>query len=95
MVHTNVNDNNGGGGRPPVADPDAHGQVALLLAESILHSLVESKTLTNEQVVATVRSACDVKIEVATAAGEAKDVMHHSLALLGNIALSFGADTDR
>lgn len=95
MIRTNENDNNGGGGRPPVAEPDAHGQAALLLAESILHSLVESKTLTSKQVVAAVRSASEVKIEVATAAGESRELILRSLALLEGIALSFEADAAR
>lgn len=58
-------------GTPPVrVEPDAHGQAAFLLAESILHVLVEKDLLTTGEAV--VHTACEVKVEVALAAGESK-----------------------
>ncbi len=77
---------------PPVAEPDAHGQAALLLTESLLHMLVESRGLTNAQAVDVVHTAAVVKVEVAEAAGESKSRMRESLALLSRMEDSFQAD---
>lgn len=77
------------GGR---AEPDAHGQAALLLAESTLHLLVETRVISNAGARGVVRSACEVKIEVAEATGESDRRMHESLALLDKIGASFAAD---
>lgn len=73
-------------------EPDAHGQAALLLAESILHALVDSGTLSNAEAIAVVRTAAEVKLEVATADGESKGRMNESLDLLARMATSFEAD---
>jgi len=77
---------------PPVIEPDAHGQAALLLTESLIHMLVENKGLTNSQAVDVVHTAAMVKVEVAEAAGESKARMQESLALLGRMEDSFQAD---
>jgi hypothetical protein len=77
---------------PPVAEPDAHGQAALLLTESLLHMLVENGELTNAQAVDVVHTAAVVKIEVAEAAGESRRRMLESLALLMRVEDSFRAD---
>jgi len=79
-------------GARPVAEPDAHGQAALLLTESLLHMLVESRRLTNAQAVDVVHSATVVKVEVAEAAGESTNRMLESLALLIRMEDSFRAD---
>lgn len=73
-------------------EPDAHGQAALLLAESILHALVDSGTLTNREAITVMRTACEVKTEVATAAGESKVRMNESLDLLERMANSLESD---
>lgn len=77
-----------------VDEPDAHGQAALLLAESILHVLVEKKTLSNDDALGVIQSTCEVKIEVAIAAGESRGRMEESLELLRVIHQSFDSDTD-
>jgi hypothetical protein len=77
---------------PPVAEPDAHGQAALLLTESLIHMLVEHKRLTNAQAVEVVHTAAVVKVEVAEAAGESRSRMLESLALLSRMEDSFQAD---
>ena len=46
-------------------EPDAHGQAALLLAESILHALVETNTLSADQALSVIDTTCEVKVEVA------------------------------
>jgi hypothetical protein len=77
---------------PSVAEPDAHGQAALLLTESLIHMLVENRRLTNAQAVEVVHTAAVVKVEVAEAAGESRARMLQSLALLARMEDSFQAD---
>jgi hypothetical protein len=77
---------------PSVTEPDAHGQAALLLTESLIHMLVETRGLTNAQAVDVVHTAAVVKIEVAQAAGESDTRMRESLALLSRMESSFQAD---
>jgi hypothetical protein len=67
-----------------VVEPDAHGQAALLLTESLIHTLVENSTLTNVEAVELIRIAAEVKVEVATAAHESDGRMQESLALLSS-----------
>jgi len=74
------------------AEPDAHGQAALLLTESLLHMLVENRGLTNAQAVDVVHTAAVVKVEVAEAAGESRTRMLESLDLLKRMESSFQAD---
>ena len=79
---------------PPIVEPDAHGQAALLLTESLLHALVENATLSNADAVGVIQSAAEVKVEVAIAAHESKARMEESLALLSRMAASFEVDPD-
>ncbi len=79
----------------PVLEPDAHGQAALLLAESTLHALVENATLTAAEAADVVRSAAEVKVEVAAFTGESEGRMQASLDLLNLITVSFAADEVR
>lgn len=83
-----------GAARPivKVVEPDAHGQAALLLAESILHALVDTAVMTNAEAIDVVTAATDVKREVATAAGESHGRMQQSLDLLSRMTASFEAD---
>lgn len=77
---------------PPAAEPDAHGQAALLLAESILHTLLARGVLTLEETIAVVRTAAEVKADIAAEAGESAERMQASLDLLERIASSFATD---
>ena len=77
---------------PLVVEPDAHGQAALLLTESLIHMLIERSVLTTGDAIEVVRIAAEVKLEVATAAGESNRRMQESLTLLGKIQSSFEAD---
>ena len=77
---------------PSIAEPDAHGQAALLLTESLIHMLVENRGLTNAQAVDVVHTAAVVKVEVAEAAGESRSRMLESLALLSRMEDSFQAN---
>jgi hypothetical protein len=73
-------------------EPDAHGQAALLLTESLLHMLVENRGLTNSQAVDVIHTAAVVKLEVAEAQGESRSRILESLALLSRMESSFQAD---
>jgi hypothetical protein len=77
---------------PPKSEPDAHGQAALLLTESLVHMLVENRTLSNGQAIEVIQIAAEVKTQVAEAAGESKARMNESLALLAKMSSSFAAD---
>ena len=79
----------------PVVEPDAHGQAALLLAESTLHALVENATLTAGEAVDVVRSAAEVKVEIVAFTGESRAKMQASLDLLNLITISFSADDEQ
>lgn len=76
---------------PRRAEPDAHGQASLLLTESILHALVETGTLTTDQAIGVVRTASEVKVEVAAEIGESRGRMKQSIGLLSAIELSLAA----
>lgn len=78
---------------PLLDEPDAHGQAALLLAESTLHVLVDAGLLNNRDAITAVRSAAEVKVEVAAVTGESRGRMQESLDLLSRIQSSF--ETDR
>ena len=90
----NANENDNVGARPPTGEPDAHGQAALMLAESILHILVDTRVLTNAQALDAVHTAQEIKAEVAALAGESRRRMQESLALLDRIGISLEADVD-
>ena len=75
-----------------IVEPDAHGQAALLLTESLIHSLVDKRLLTIPEAMEVIEVAADVKFEVATAAGESKARMEESLELLHKMCVSFEAD---
>ena len=79
---------------PVAKEPDAHGQAALLLVESLLHTLLERAVLTNADAIGVVECAASVKQEVAEAIGESVGTMQASLDLLSRIARSLRADSD-
>lgn len=73
-------------------EPDAHGQAALILAETMLHALVDTKTITTEQALTIVQSAEEIKTEVAAMSGESEQRMRESLELLRRIGISIERD---
>ena len=77
---------------PVIEEPDAHGQAALLLTESLIHALVDKGQLSVADAVEVIETAADVKVEVATVAGESKTRMNESLVLLGKMSASFEID---
>lgn len=82
----------GGGVAPPAEQPDAHGQAALMLAESMLHALVDAGTFSTEDAVAIIGVAQEVKELMGEAARETPGNIVESIHLLDQIASSFGTD---
>ena len=87
-----ANDNLAVGVSPPAGEPDAHGQAALILAETMLHALVDMKTMTTQQALDIVSSAEEIKTEVAGMSGESETRMQESLELLKRIGISIERD---
>jgi hypothetical protein len=86
---TNDNDRDG---ESPRREPDAYGQAALLLVESLIHHLVGRSVISVAEAVEIVQVAADVKAEVAADLGDSPATMRHSLALLESISLSLQSD---
>lgn len=76
----------------PAAEPDAHGQAALLLTESLIHSLVDKSALTVDEAIEVIMTAKEVKCQVATSNGESARRIQDSLDLLSKMAESFKSD---
>ena len=87
MIKT-ANQNDMPDARRPVREPDAHGQAALMLTESLLHGLMEAGTFTVSQALSVVSTAQEIKVEFAHLAGEPPDRLQASLDLLTKIASS-------
>lgn len=84
-----------GGPTAAPVEPDAHGQAALLLAEAILHALIEHDVLSNEAALGVLRTTCEIKREVAALSHESDGRMQQSLTLLRAISDSLEADRDQ
>lgn len=72
--------------------PDAHGQAAMLLVESLIHNLIERSVLNVAQAIEIVSIAMDVKTEIAADLGDDDDSRDRSLALLSSIRGSLRTD---
>ena len=73
-------------------EPDAHGQAALMLAESTLHALVDAGVFTTEDAVGIIAVAQEVKEEMGKADRESPENIAESVHILNRMATSFGAD---
>lgn len=80
-----TNDNEAPRAVPRFDSPDAHGQAALLLVESLIHALVARSVIKLEDAVDVITVALDVKMEIATDDGDSDDTMDRSLTLLSAI----------
>jgi hypothetical protein len=89
-VDTNDNDVVRAGGRDHV--PDAYGQAALLLVESLLHGLVARSVISLADAVEIVGIAADVKEEIALELGDDAKTRQRSLVLLESIRASLSND---
>lgn len=70
---------------------DAQGQAALLLLESLIHSLLDNGALTKQQALDAINSAAEVKEESASEHKEPDRTLQKSLALLTNMERSIEA----
>ena len=73
-------------------EPDAHGQAAMLLCESILHGLIARSIISVADAVEIVGVAADVNEEIAAELGDSRATKHRSLDLLGAIQKSLDND---
>lgn len=71
--------------------PDSHGQAAMLLVESLIHSLIARSVLSVDDAVEVVDVACEVKAEVAAEWGDTPASLQRSLNLLAAIRQSLNA----
>lgn len=79
----------------PVAqapEPDAHGQAAMLLVESLIHGLVGRSVLSAADAVEIVEVAAEVKADMAIDIGETPEALRRSLNLLTAVSDSLRHD---
>lgn len=76
-------------------DPAAQGQAALLLLESLIHSLLDNGSLTKAQAIVAIESALEVKEDSAAAEKEPTAVRVKSIALLTAMRNSIRAHAGR
>lgn len=94
MVGPTSNENNTEGGREP-SGPDANGQAAMLLVESLIHGLVARSLITVEDAVDIVEDAADVREDIARENGAPPGVEEKSLTILNAIRASLSIDLPR
>lgn len=75
--------------------PDAHGQAAMLLVESLIHGLIEREVITVADAVEIVDIAVDVRADTAADNGESPADQRKSLGLLQVISVSLSRDLPR
>lgn len=76
-------------------EPDAHGQAALLLVESLIHGLIQKGALSTNDALEIATSAAEVKEAVADDATESRATAEHSLQILAGIIASLEFDRSR
>lgn len=86
------NDNNAA---PAYRGPDAHGQAAMLLVESLIHGLIARSVISVADAVEIVDIATAVKEEVAASLGDTPATLQRSLTLLKAISRSLRVDLPR
>jgi len=90
---TNDNDDYPAAARVP--EPDAHGQAAMLLVESLIFGLIERSAISVEDALDIVEAAAEVKADIAVDIGESPETMRRSLNLLAAISDSLKLDVKR
>lgn len=91
MVELPANENPANRTATPLI-PDAHGQAAMLLVESLLHGLIAKSVINVGDAIEIVAIALEVKQEVAHGLGDTPAVMAKSLQLLESIQSSLRSD---
>ena len=78
-------------GTPPT-EPDAHGQAAIMLVESMLHALIEARAISTQSALDIVRTAQEAKVEIGKELRERSGNIRRSLQILDDIAESLETD---
>jgi len=89
---TDFNNDTGAMSSVPIREPDAHGQAAMLLVESLIHGLIAKSVLSLPEAIDIVETAAEVKHEVAVDLGDSPRTMQQSLAMLDAISASLALD---
>ena len=76
-------------------EPDAHGEAALLLVESLIHGLIERSAISVADAVEIIDIAAEVKAALAAEPGDSPATMAKPLTLLAAIAASLRQDIAR
>lgn len=92
MTSETVNDNQVTSRIAGQEGPDAHGQAALLLVESLIHALIAASVITLQEAVEVVDIAADVKEDIAESLGDSPATLSQSLTLLQTISDSLRRD---
>jgi len=74
------------------SQPDAHGQAAMLLIESLIHGLIERKVISISDAVEIVDTAREVKIQTGPELGDSSLTLQKSIWLLDAISASLSRD---
>lgn len=88
MVFETLNDN----ADARAHGPDAHGQAAMLLVESLIHGLIALGTITLADAVEVVDTATEVKADIADDLGDSPANVRKSIDLLNAIRTSLSRD---
>lgn len=92
MAERTSNDNDAAFYDGRLRGPDAHGQAAILLVESLIHGLVARSIISVADAVEIVGVAAEVKEEVGADLGDSPETMEKSLTILGAIQASLSLD---
>ncbi len=92
MLHT-TNDNDAYPEAARAHEPDAHGQAAMLLTESLIFGLIERSVISVADAIDIVETAAEVKAEIGADLGDSPETLDRSLSLLEAISDSLKLDT--
>jgi len=73
-------------------EPDAHGQAAMLLVESLIHGLIARSVISVADAVEIVEIAADVKADIGAEIGDTPATLRRSLTMLEAIGKSLSLD---
>lgn len=88
-----ANEQDGGSiSRSSTSDTDVHGKAAILLVESLIHSLIDRSVIGIDDAIDLVTVAMDSRTEIAADAGDSDHALDRSLSLLASIRSSLSID---